>query len=340
MNKHIIVRSLIICMLLGYVLCPSRSVAQHYIDIQAKTDTDKIRLGEQVRLQLSAKVQLQVLKGAAYKIVFPNIPDSFGHFELVERSPLDTSGDESEKFFKQTFTLTSFDSGHWEIPALKFEVYSTTDGSYDSVFTQPVPIDVNTVAVDTTKAFKPIKNVRSAPWNFWDYWIWFAAGLVLILAAIGLWRYFRKRNKVKPTPPPAPKVAPHELALRELHQLASEKLWQQGDVKGYYTRMTDILRNYFEQQFNIAALEQTSAELLQNIKPITILSQQRDKLRTILTIADLAKFAKLQPSPDEHEDCLTKSLEIVEWTKPKAETITPPTDAKPPANQPGNTSEA
>jgi hypothetical protein len=69
-------------------------------------------------------------------------------------------------------------------------------------------------------------------------------------------------------------------------------------------------------------LEQTSEELLKNIKPVTKLNQQRDKLRSLLAIADLAKFAKLQPTADEHEDCMQKAEEILEWTRPKEEPAT------------------
>lgn len=316
-NQVKVIKRIFLFMLLGYVLCPGKSFAQHYLDIQARADTDKIRIGEHVKLELSARVQLDGLKGASFKVFFPSLPDSFSHFEVVNRSELDTATAPGEKFFKQTVTVTSFDSGRWEIPALKFEVFSITDGSYDSVFTQPVLIDVNTVAVDTTKAFKPIKAVKGVSWNLLDYWLYLVIGAVAVLLIIGLIWYFRKKP-VKAPVVTGPVESPYDLAMRQLQLLKGEKLWEQGDIKQYYTRLTDILRNYFEHQFGIAALEQTSAELLQNIKPVTILNQQRDKLQTILIIADLAKFAKMQPTPQEHEDCLTKATEIVAWTKPAA----------------------
>jgi hypothetical protein len=140
-------------------------------------------------------------------------------------------------------------------------------------------------------------------------------GAAIVLLALGIWWYFRR----KPKKPPVVKTAtvtPYELAVQELKALKEEQLWQQGDVKQYYTRLTDILRAYFEHQFGIAALEQTSEELLQNIKPVTKLNQQSDKLRSLLAIADLAKFAKLHPTADEHEGCMRKAEEILEWTRP------------------------
>lgn len=319
-KKHIFVYTMLVCLLGSSPLLAQQY--EDYFQVKAVPDTTKIRLGEQVKISVTAKVMLYALKGANLKVVFPNLPDSINHLEIVSRSPLDTAGsNEQQKLWKQTITLTSFDSGRWELPPMKFEVFSVTDGSYDSVFTEPIAIDVNTVAVDTTKAFKPIKPLRRVAWNLLDYWPWLLGILLLVTAVVLYFVYWRKR-KPAPKPPPAkPAKSPYEVAMDELAQLGKDKPWN-TDVKLYYTQLTDVLRQYFEQQFHIAALEQTSAELMQNIKPVTVLNQQRDKLQSILTLADLAKFAKLQPSPQEHEDCLQKAIAVVEWTKPAA-TATP-----------------
>jgi len=315
MSKQIIVKSIFLFALLGYVLSPLSSMAQQPgVRVVASTDTSNIRIGEQVKLRLSATVD----QPAGITVVFPQLPDSMEHWEVVSRLKPDTTGDNNRKIFSQTIILTSFDSGHWEIPAFRFDVVQNTAGTTDSAFTVPLGIDVGTIEVDTTKAFKPIKSVKGVGWNFWDYWLYFAIGISGILIGIGLIVYFRSKPKKVLVKPVVPLISPYEAALKQLQQLRAEKVWQQGDVKQYYTRLTDTLRTYLEEQFNIPALEQTSEELLQHIKPVTILNQQRDKLRSLLTLADLAKFAKLHPSPDEHEAAIQQAIEIVEWTKPSA----------------------
>lgn len=316
-NKNIFVYTLLGCLLATSSLFAQEQY-QDYFKVKAIPDTTQIRIGEPIKVTVTAKVMIYALKGANLKVVFPNLPDSLNHIEIVERTPLDTSGsNEQQKLFKQIITLTSFDSGRWEMPPMKFEVFSVTDGSYDSVFTEPFFIDVNTVAVDTTKAFKPIKALRSVGWNILDYWPYLLAALLLSAAIVLYFVFWHKKRKPAVVAAPKPSKPPFQLAMEQLEQLEKEKPWN-SDVKLYYTQLTDILRQYFEQQFHIAALEQTSAELMQNIKPVTVLNQQRDKLQTILTVADLAKFAKLQPSPQEHEDCLRKAIALVEWTKPSA----------------------
>lgn len=316
-NKNIFVYTLLGCLLATSQLFAQEQY-QDYFKVKAIPDTTQIRIGEPIKVSVTAKVMIYALKGANLKVVFPNLPDSLNHIEIIERTPIDTTGsNEQQKLFRQTITLTSFDSGRWEMPPMKFEVFSVTDGSYDSVFTEPFFIDVNTVAVDTTKAFKPIKELRSVGWNILDYWPYLLACLALSAAIVLYFVFWHKKRKPAVAAPPKPAKAPYQLAMEQLELLEKEKPWN-SDVKLYYTQLTDILRQYFEQQFHIAALEQTSAELMQNIKPVTVLNQQRDKLQTILTVSDLAKFAKLQPSPQEHEDCLRKAIAVVEWTKPSA----------------------
>ncbi|MFY0252748.1 hypothetical protein ACDQ55_02220 [Chitinophaga sp. 30R24] len=317
MYKPQVIRRIFLGCLLG-LLYPFSLLAQQAVNVTAKADTASIRIGEQIKFQLTATLTAEQFKDANFKILFPVLPDSLDHFEVVSRTSLDTVINQNAHVLHQTYILTSFDSGHWEIPPMKFEVFGAARQIPDSAFTLPIGIDVNTVTVDTTKAFKPIKSVQGVTWSIWDYWLYMVIGAVIVLAALGLWWYFRSRPKKVPVIK-TPTVTPYEIALQELKVLKEEKLWQQGDIKQYYTRLTDILRTYFEHQFGIAALEQTSEELLQNIKPVTKLNQQRDKLRSLLAIADLAKFAKLQPTPDEHEGCMQKAEEILEWTRPKTE---------------------
>ena len=45
------------------------------------------------------------------------------------------------------------------------------------------------------------------------------------------------------------KIPLHKLALQKLDQLAREELWQKGFIKDYHSRITDIIREYFEKQF-------------------------------------------------------------------------------------------
>ncbi len=295
------------------IVCSQISAfAQGQPKVNATIDSSRILIGQQFHLRLEA-----VTDPGEAKISWTNIPDTFNHLQVVERGKIDTVKTGKQEIYSQQVTLTGFDSGHWKIPAFDFGVIPYNQHATPAVIsTDSLFIAVNTVPVDTTKPFKPIKNIRSVtvPWTSYLVYI-----LVALIAAGLTWWLIKRRKKPERAAPAkqAPKEPPYELALKALKQLEAEKLWQNNEVKLYYTRLTDILRAYFEQQFGLSAMEQTTDELLQHIKHVTQLNQQRDNIQYILTTGDLAKFAKLQPLPDEHQLCMNKACEIVEWTKPK-----------------------
>jgi len=65
----------------------------------------------------------------------------------------------------QTFTITSFDSGSFLCSANKFSIQNAGDTGYTEILTDSILLSVNTVPVDTTKAFKDIKGPMSVPWT-------------------------------------------------------------------------------------------------------------------------------------------------------------------------------
>lgn len=282
--------------------------------VRAQADSSGIRIGEQFHVVLDATVDTSL-----GRIEWAQVPDTFDHVLVVDRSAIDTVAAAGGLHYQQRLTLTSFDSGQWMIPAFTFHVLPAggTD-SAQALQTESLSIYVNTVPVDTTKPFRPIKPIRQVPFRLWDYWPFMLGGLVLL--ALLVWLIFFRRRKTKEKPAaPRPGEPPYVVAEKDLHALEAEKLWQQGQVKAYYTRLTDILRLYIEKQFQVNALEQTTDELLSNIRPVTRLNQQRAPLQRILETADLAKFAKLQPLAEDHETCLRLAYDFVAWTRPRPE---------------------
>lgn len=306
------------CVLLFFVLSsgitcfPVKALAQNLPQVSATLDSSRILIGRQFHILLQAEAN-----PAAEKIGWANIPDTFDHLQVVERGGIDTTRTGSKEVYRQQITVTGFDSGYWKIPAFDFKVIPAAGAQTPSVLsTDSLFITVNTVPVDTTQPFKPIKDIRFVriPWT--SYLGYILAGLAILALVIWLIRR-RKPEPAAPAVKAAPSAPPYELALKALRELEAEKLWQNNEVKMYYTRLTDILRNYFEKQFGVSAMEQTTGELLQNIKNVTQLNQQKDNIEYILSTADLAKFAKQQPMPSEHQDCMKRALDIVEWTKPR-----------------------
>jgi replicative DNA helicase len=141
-------------------------------------------------------------------------------------------------------------------------------------------------------------------------------GIAILLLIIGYFIY-RKYFKNKPEPQikiKEEKILSHQLALRKLDELEREELWQKGFVKEYHSRITEIIREYFEKQFGLPALELTTTESLnllskhpQGIKVLDITSQ-------FLNNADLVKFAKFVPLENVNREMMQQARNIVKKT--------------------------
>jgi hypothetical protein len=108
----------------------------------------------------------------------------------------------------------------------------------------------------------------------------------------------------------------HIIAFRELEKLKDEELWQQGKIKLYYTRLTEILRQYIENRFGVNSLELTTDETLSMLLHSGFKKDKNfEQLKNILKGADMVKFAKYNPDASEHTICFFESWGFVDNTK-------------------------
>jgi hypothetical protein len=49
-----------------------------------------------------------------------------------------------------------------------------------------------------------------------------------------------------------------------------EKIVAKGEVKAYYSELTDIARNYIEEAIEIPAMESTTSELIQGLRTASV----------------------------------------------------------------------
>lgn len=108
---------------------------------------------------------------------------------------------------------------------------------------------------------------------------------------------------------------PHEIALEKLRAVEQEKIWQKGEVKRYYSELTDIIREYTELRFSFLAMESTTDEIIYKMRNVVIDKEQKENLQELLQHADLVKFAKANPLPDEHKRYYDMAVGFVQKTK-------------------------
>lgn len=249
-------------------------------------DTTKNKIGAEFKLTLKTTVK------TTSKVTFPNLKN-VGPLEVIESYPIDTVKKNDEIELIKKYGLTQFDSGKYTIPSVKILI------DKKPFFSDSIKVEVANVAVDTLKQkMYDIKGIIKAQNSWGNWWLYILIALVII-GAVAYW-YLKIRKKTV-----APEVVvyktPIEKATSLLNTLEQKELWQKGDVKAYYSELTDIARNYIEEAIAIPAMESTTAELVAGLKAASQkkkmkLSQETiDNLERVLKQADLVKFAKSKP---------------------------------------------
>lgn len=285
----------------------------------ARLDSAAIMIGDQINMELGIKVPDN------FVVDWPHYSDTItSHIEIIKRQKIDTLKQDGNLILSKLFTITSFDSGYFEIPPVHFIFHPKGDtATRYTANTNTLFLMVNTPAVDTSKTFKPIIGPAKEPVTLAEILPWVALGLaVAVIVAFLIW-YILKRKKNQPLFAHKPKrvLPPHILAINNLEELRLAKIWQQGKVKEYYTRLTDVMREYFEGRFGFYAMEMTSDEIVDSLKDKNINDEVMNKLKDVLLVSDLVKFAKAQPTPLENDLSLNHCIDFVNETKPS--TVTP-----------------
>jgi len=279
------------------------------INYSVQLDTNVIVIGDQINLKLSVEQPKDL------KIGFPVFSDSIVNgVEIINQTPQDTTQLENGVIkVDKNFLITSFDGGVYKLKPFELQVYDAN--SIRVLRSDTMLLGVQTMQIDTTKANFDIVMPIQTPVSFAEIAPWLLGGLIFIALVVFLIWYFRFRKKDQPLFTIAkPDEPAHVIALRKLDELKQEKLWQTGKTKQFHSQLTDTIREYLDERYNLSTLESTTDEILQEVNSVEVNNDWHRNLREILERADLAKFAKFQPLPDDNERSLKYAYQIVENT--------------------------
>lgn len=331
-------------LILIVVLCIlSFSLYAQKATVRATIEPSDILIGEQ------AVINVEVIAPKDMNIIFPVYNDTIiTGIEVVGMAKPDTVMTEVMTI-NQKYIVTSFDSTLYHIPFIPIQ----TDN--DTVYTNDLGLKVtapqlsdSTLAyldilknyqVDTIEYSKlginDIKDIQEAKWTIWDavvdiisrYSIYVIIVLLaVILIAVAVY-FFSKKKKKGYYFKPEVILPAHIIALKELDQLKDSKIWQKGQIKEYYTQLTDILRGYIHRRYHINAPEMTSDEIIEAVHRVTDTNSSTDNLHQILKLADLVKFAKYIPLANEDDLSMVNAYLFVNQTK-KDEESNPPIEGQ------------
>ncbi len=286
------------------------------IKVTAAFDTSRIFIGDQIYFTIT------VYKPVRYILDIPIFRDTLKkNLEIIRGPIVDTSFLKDGRVrLVQKYLITSFDSGKYQLLPVYAEMKEANGiKRFYSDYSQLEVMRVKIVPPDTVSKIFDIVKPYKAPLTAGEILPWL---LLIVVASAGIWYLIRymKKMRMKKTGV-VPEVIPdpaHVIAFRQLEQLKGEKLWEKGELKAYYTRLTEIARLYLENRYNIYSLELTTIETLAELKKAGFKENESySKIKTVLTGADLVKFAKFKPGPSENELQFDYIWQFVEETKPE-----------------------
>lgn len=283
--------------------------AQH-LEYGAALDTNYMLIGDQQQFKLIVKAEEGV------KVIFPRLEDTLIKGVEILAGPIRDSIRQKDGnwWFEEKYVITAFDTGVYVIPEIPITI--ETEGYNNVLRTNPLTFIVNTFQVDPQKGNYDIVLPYAAPWTFAEiakYVLWGILGLAVL--GVALWLYLRYRKRQPLFTARKEEIPPYVKAIRSLDEIKMEKLWQAGREKEYYTKLTDTVRQYLDDEFQIPAMEQTSAETLAALKSCPQAeSQETARLEEMMTTADFVKFAKFTPLQDENARYLDTAYDFVNHT--------------------------
>jgi len=292
--------------------------------LDVKVDRKEITIADQVNLVLQVNITED------FEVEMPKFGEKLEQFLIKDyRIPPPRLIEDGKLLLQRTYVLEPFLSGEYTIPAMKIQFWKKdeADGPKYELETEALAIQVKSLLPETTAELE-IRDIAAPvslppPSRVRIYAI-AGGGIALLLFAV-LFMLWWKRRRVDAFV--IPKIPAHELAYRELEKLLAEKLLDQEQVKGFYYKLTDILRHYIENRFGLHAPERTSEEFLDELQISNILqAEHKQLLKDYMQHCDLVKFAEHQPATEDIQKTFDACKRFIVETE-SAEALVPETRA-------------
>jgi hypothetical protein len=283
--------------------CPAQD-NRPLIEVNSAVDTSRITIGDRITYTLS------IDHADTMRVEKPGEGVHLGQFEIKDYKIYDPVREEGRILEKFEYVISVFDTGTFVIPPFPV-AYFPTDSlrEYKLMEASAITIYVESVIQDEERQLRDVKPPIDIPYDYYTlFTLIFSILLIGALLYLG-YRFYLKRREtgyfIKQPKPPRPA---HEVALEALEELLGKNLLSDGMIKAFYSDISEIIRRYIEGRYFIPALEETSREILKELKDQDITEDMLINAKEILELSDLVKFAKYKPSDKEH-------ISVVDWTR-------------------------
>jgi len=282
------------------------------IEVRSVVDTSVITIGDRINYSII------IDRKKGLRIEKPGAGINLGGFEIKDYNfpePEEKNGRIIERF---NYNISVYDTGKYTIPPFPVAYFpSDTSQKYKIIMAPAIDITVKSVlSGEDAPKLKDVKEPLEIPFDYW-FWTWIILGsIVLIGGAYFAYKLYKKKKEQGYifTPPPPPRPA-HEIAFDALNKLFASNLLEKGRYKAFFSALSQIFRAYLENRYFIYALEETTFEIMRDMKKKLEDRDLLSDLNNVLSLSDLVKFAKYVPSEDEISHAKSATMDFIIHTK-------------------------
>lgn len=289
------------------IFCLPALPGQSPVRLDSRVEPVQVTVGDLIRLTLT------VTADPGVEVDLPEPDPDMGEFEVLGHEVTGPVEDDGPRIWTVVYTLALYKTGSFEIPPVAVS-YRGEGVQAGSVRTQEHSVRVESTLSDDSKDILDIKGPLEIPRSLWSLWPWFAAALGL--AAL-IFLYLRRKGGETPSAVSRkPRLSPYDEAYQALRRLRDSGLLEEGQLKPYFTRLSEIIRRYLERRYLIQAMESTTTQLLDQLRKMSLALDELKLFRDFFPCCDLVKFAKYTPTVPEQERVTELAFRILKVTRP------------------------
>lgn len=307
----------------------TREVRRGPFCVRLLVDKDTLSIADTLRLTIEAEAE------EGFEAELPGFGDKLGEFGIRDyRHDPPRLTPEKKLIVRKTYLLEPFLSGDYRLAPMpvRFRKQAEPAGPGDNSTKRgdpwPHQIETDELTIKVTSllakdhqemALNPMRGpvpLPPGPIPVRTLLIGLAGVALAIGGLLLIWRRYRSTDPHQA----APALPAHDLAYRQLQEILDEKLIERGESKLFFSKISDVLRNYIENRFGLLAPRRTTEESLGDIsRDAPFPAEQRELLGGFLQGCDLVKFAEHQPSPEEIVKAVDSCRAFIDATRAPGE---------------------